>query len=72
MMGKFMIATFTDLILRVVLAVILSKTSFGASGIWLAWPLGWVTACYLSVRFYLSGEWNHEEVNAEEPLALSE
>jgi Na+-driven multidrug efflux pump len=55
-----------------VLAVILSKTSFGASGIWLAWPLGWVTACYLSVRFYLSGEWNHEEVNAEEPLALSE
>lgn len=72
MMGMFMIATFTDLILRVVLAVILSKTPLGASGIWLAWPLGWVTACYLSVRFYHSGEWNHEEVNAMEPSALSE
>ena len=39
LMNQFMIATFTDLILRVVLAVILSKTALGATGIWCAWPL---------------------------------
>ena len=71
MMGKFMTATFTDLILRVVLAVILSKTPLGATGIWLAWPLGWVTACFLSVRFYYSGEWFSEETTQQE-LALTE
>jgi len=71
MMGKFMIATFTDLILRVVLAVILSKTPLGAAGIWLAWPLGWVTACYLSIRFYYSGEWFNEKSEKSEDLALS-
>ena len=40
LMNQFMIATFTDLILRVVLAVILSKTALGATGIWCAWPHG--------------------------------
>lgn len=34
LMNQFMIGTFTDLILRVVLAVILSKTALGATGIW--------------------------------------
>lgn len=49
-MGRFMIATFTDLILRVVLAVILSKV-FGSIGIWCAWPIGWCVATVLSLLF---------------------
>ena len=51
MMNKFMIATFTDLILRVVLAKSLS-IPFGTTGIWLAWPIGWSVATVLSVMFY--------------------
>jgi len=54
LMNQFMIATFTDLILRVVLAVILSKTALGATGIWCAWPIGWCTAAVLSIRFCLA------------------
>lgn len=50
LMGQFMAATFTDLILRVVLAKILSGF-WGATGIWLAWPIGWTTATVLSVFF---------------------
>lgn len=59
MMGKFMAATFTDLILRVVLAVVLSKTALGTTGIWMAWPVGWTTAAILSVLFYFTGVWFH-------------
>lgn len=51
LMSKFMITTFTDLILRVVLAIILSK-QFGSTGIWCAWPIGWSIATTLSVIFY--------------------
>ena len=39
-MQYFMIATFTDLILRVVLAFALSGTILGSTGIWCAWPHG--------------------------------
>ena len=56
MMNKFMIATFTDLILRVVLAKVLS-IPFGTTGIWLAWPIGWSVATVLSVMFYRIGIW---------------
>ena len=55
MMNKFMIATFTDLILRVLLAVTLSKTGLGATGIWCAWPIGWCTAAVLSIGFSMRG-----------------
>ncbi|MGN0998993.1 MAG: MATE family efflux transporter [Faecousia sp.] len=57
MMGKFMIATFTDLILRVALAVFLS-VPMGTTGIWCAWPIGWTVSMALSVAFYRSGPWN--------------
>lgn len=53
MMNKFMITTFTDLLLRVVLAVTLSKTILGYVGIWTAWPIGWSIATTLSVLFVL-------------------
>ncbi|MCD7744664.1 MAG: MATE family efflux transporter [Lachnospiraceae bacterium] len=55
MMTRFMISTFTDLILRVSLAILLSKTMLGATGIWCAWPVGWVIGTLLSVRFYYAG-----------------
>lgn len=50
-MIQFMIATFTDLILRVVLAALLSNR-FGTLGIWSAWPIGWVVGTLLSLIFY--------------------
>lgn len=53
-MKQFMFATFTDLILRVMLAKILSSTALGATGIWLAWPIGWLTATALSLVFYFN------------------
>ncbi len=51
-MKQFMAATFTDLILRVVLALTLSRTGLGSTGIWLAWPIGWCVATTISVFFY--------------------
>lgn len=50
MMKKFMICTFTDLILRVVLVIILSA-KFGSIGIWSSWPLGWCIGTGLSMLF---------------------
>ena len=61
MMNKFMIATFTDLILRVVLAKVLS-IPFGTTGIWLAWPIGWSVATVLSVMFYRTGIWRKNRI----------
>lgn len=61
MMGKFMIGTFTDLILRVVLASVLSGLLASAVGIWMAWPIGWSIAMVLSVLFYRSGAWNKKD-----------
>jgi len=51
-MTPFMISTFTDLVLRVVLAIILSKF-MGALGIWCAWPIGWLVATAMSLIFYM-------------------
>lgn len=50
MMDKFMISTFTDLALRVILAITLSKV-WGTTGIWLSWPIGWFIGMILSVVF---------------------
>lgn len=48
----FMIATFTDLILRVILAFVLSGLIRSSIGIWFAWPVGWSIATVLSLLFY--------------------
>ena len=53
-MKQFMIATFTDLTLRVVLSIALSKTALGSTGIWTSWPIGWAVATAISIAFYLS------------------
>jgi len=51
-MKPFVIATFTDLILRVVLAFALSGWLGSPIGIWCAWPIGWSIAMALSLLFY--------------------
>ena len=50
-MNYFMTATFADLVLRVILAFIFSHF-FGAVGIWMSWPIGWILAVVLSFTFY--------------------
>ena len=56
LMKEFMAATFTDLILRVGLAIALSK-ALGAVGVWCAWPIGWSISMVMSVCFYRRGPW---------------
>lgn len=55
-MSWFMIATFSDLILRVVLGYILA-VPFGPTGIWMSWPVGWVIGTVMSLVFYGKGVW---------------
>lgn len=74
MMNKFMIATFTDLILRVSLAKILS-VYLGTVGIWLAWPIGWTVSMILSVGFYNVGPWKRsaaEKLESAENIEIAE
>ena len=52
----FVITTFTDLILRVVLAYAFADT-LGAEGVWWCWPIGWVVSAAMSVIFYAAGHW---------------
>lgn len=59
-MGSFMISTFTDLILRVGLAMALS-VPLESTGIWCAWPIGWAIGMALSVGFYRRGPWRNAE-----------
>ncbi len=65
LMKQFMAATFTDLILRVVLAILLSR-SLGSVGIWCAWPIGWSVATILSLCFYRTGPWKNA-AHGQEP-----
>ena len=49
-MRQFMAATFTDLILRVILAFVFSRV-WQETGIWLSWPVGWGIATVMSWVF---------------------
>ena len=69
LMTKFMIATFTDLILRVLLAFCFSKTALEATGIWCAWPIGWCIAAVLSIFFYRHGPWKNAKTETAENAA---
>ncbi len=71
MMKKFMISTFTDLILRVALAIVLAL-QFGYIGIWCAWPVGWMVGTVLSVMFYRNGPWkgSSQNVTADSGAAM--
>lgn len=49
-MREFMVSTFTDLILRVILAFVFSAF-LRETGIWLSWPVGWTIAAVMSWIF---------------------
>ena len=52
-MRPFMYSTFSDLILRVLLAFLFSSF-LGSVGIWLSWPVGWGVGTLLSFYYYKS------------------
>ena len=67
LMKRFMIATFTDLVLRVTLAEVLSRTVLGTTGIWLSWPIGWTIAAGLSIAFYATVKWGQRKEAKKSP-----
>lgn len=56
-MKYFMITTFTDLILRVILAYLFAWLMNSSDGIWLSWPVGWFISGVMSMMFYFAGHW---------------
>ena len=67
LMRQFMIATFTDLILRVLLAFLFSSW-WGYLGIWCSWPIGWSIATVLSVLYYRKGPWKEKKSNRKKEI----
>ncbi len=55
-MKCFMASTFTDLLLRVILALVFSQFA-GVVGIWWSWPIGWIISAALALFFYFKGYW---------------
>ncbi len=51
-MKQFMAATFSAMLVRVALVFFLSGAALGATGIWWAWPWGWMIAACISLYFY--------------------
>lgn len=52
-MAYFVLATIPDLILRILIAHVLI-VPFGSTGIWMAWPFGWIVATALTMVFLRS------------------
>lgn len=61
-MRYFMISTFADLAIRVILAYLLS-VPFGVSGVWMSWPVGWILSAVLSLVFYRKDVWSHRHLS---------
>ncbi|MCH5348021.1 MAG: MATE family efflux transporter [Oscillospiraceae bacterium] len=55
---SFMASTFSDLLLRVVIAYILVPFMGFAAFLW-AWPIGWVLSAGLAAFFYFRGNWKN-------------
>ncbi len=55
-MKWFMLSTFTDLIIRVILSFIFADM-WGSAGIWLSWPFGWIISAGLILTAYFCGAW---------------
>ena len=60
----FMVSTFTDLILRVILAYVFAGL-FGSTGIWMSWPVGWSISAIISLLFY---RYTWKQLSAERRL----
>ena len=54
-MKLFMISTFSDLLLRVILAYVLSSP-LGTAGIWWSWPIGWCLSTSMYIILFLQGK----------------
>lgn len=61
-MKMFLISTFTDLLLRVILCYVLTPI-LNENGIWISWPIGWIVATIISCIFYFSGIWKKKIKN---------
>lgn len=57
-MLSFMLGTFADLILRIILSYVLS-IPLGYKGIFMAWPIGWAIGALISLVMYLVGRWKN-------------
>ena len=55
-MLAFMVATFADLFIRVILCYALDPV-LHTEGIWWSWPIGWTAATIVSIALYLSNRW---------------
>lgn len=60
-MGLFMVSTFSDLILRVVLSYIFAAR-WEVLGIWWSWPVGWAIGTAVSAGVVLSGQWKKKSL----------
>ncbi len=70
-MMRFMIATFSDLLVRVVFAIVFARF-FGSVGLWCAWPFGWATGFFLTWYFYRQGPWCRNKGGDDSSLEGSE
>lgn len=64
-MKMFMVSTFSDLLLRVILCYTLTDF-LGERGIWYSWPAGWLLATAISCFFYFTGKWKKNINNLAE------
>lgn len=62
--AAFTVATFADLLLRVVFTYLFDALWHTPSGlyIWWSWPAGWVIGTAVSLAFYLSGRWKKKVI----------
>ncbi len=58
----FMLSTFSDLLIRVMLSYLLSPF-FAQQGIWYSWPIGWLLATAISCIFYFTGRYKNNIKN---------
>ena len=56
-MKLFMVTTFADLLLRVMICFI-ADPFLGTTGLWMSWPIGWSISAAISMIFYFTGIWN--------------
>ena len=61
-LNAFMIATFSDLFLRIGFAYLFSYSMQSSVGIWLSWPFGWIIGTAISLGFYFKGSWKKASI----------
>lgn len=57
-----MVAGIVELITRIVFAYLLSHIMGTSTGIWIATPISWITACVITVIRYRTGKWTKKKV----------